>query len=157
MNLQGLRPKNMARSRCLTVRFYTLFKTTKATCIFCYTLYPLHSIPCYTLYPLHPIPCYTLYSLHPIPCYTLCSLHPIPCYTLYPLPYILLYSVFLARYLTISSCISVRMSRYWARGKFGERERGAPSATLVSWGSRLIYSSLLKFASYLRRVLFFLV
>ena len=27
-------------------------------------------------------------------------------------------------YLTISSCISVRMSRYWARGKFGEHERG---------------------------------
>ena len=26
--------------------------------------------------------------------------------------------------LTISSCVSVRMSRYWARGKFGEHERG---------------------------------
>ena len=26
--------------------------------------------------------------------------------------------------LTISSCVSVRMSRYWARGKFGEQERG---------------------------------
>ena len=26
--------------------------------------------------------------------------------------------------LTISSCISVRMSRYLARGKFGEHERG---------------------------------
>ena len=27
-------------------------------------------------------------------------------------------------YLTISSCVSVCMSRYWARGKFGEHERG---------------------------------
>ena len=27
-------------------------------------------------------------------------------------------------HLTISSCVSVRMSRYWARGKFGEHERG---------------------------------
>ena len=27
-------------------------------------------------------------------------------------------------YLTISSCVSVRMSRYRARGKFGEQERG---------------------------------
>ena len=38
--------------------------------------------------------------------------------------------------LTISSCVSVRMSRYWARGKFGEHERRvrvAPRATLASW------------------------
>ena len=27
-------------------------------------------------------------------------------------------------YLTISSCVSVRMSRYWVRWKFGENERG---------------------------------
>ena len=30
--------------------------------------------------------------------------------------------------LTISSCVSVRMSRYWARGKFGEHERGVRDA-----------------------------
>ena len=29
--------------------------------------------------------------------------------------------------LTISSCVSVRMSRYWASGKFGEHERGVNS------------------------------
>ena len=28
------------------------------------------------------------------------------------------------QYLTISSCVSVRMSRYWACGRFGEHERG---------------------------------
>ena len=28
------------------------------------------------------------------------------------------------QYLTISPCVSVRMSRCWARGKFGEHERG---------------------------------
>ena len=28
------------------------------------------------------------------------------------------------QHLTISSCVSVRMSRYWACGKFGEHERG---------------------------------
>ena len=32
--------------------------------------------------------------------------------------------IFYNSYLTISSCVSVRMSRYWARGKFGEHERG---------------------------------
>ena len=44
-----------------------------------------------------------------------------------------LYISFSGYHLTISSCVSMRMSRYWACGKFGEHERGAPSATLASW------------------------
>ena len=34
--------------------------------------------------------------------------------------------------LTISSCVSVRMSRYCARRKFGEHERGVRVADIIS-------------------------
>ena len=42
-------------------------------------------------------------------------------------------SMYKKLYLTISSCVSVRMSRYWARGQFGEYERGVRVRLVQLW------------------------
>ena len=46
--------------------------------------------------------------------------------------------------LTISSCVSVRMSRYWARGKFGEQERGVRVARGTATCNSSFLSNIIK-------------
>ena len=43
---------------------------------------------------------------------------------------------------TISSCVSVSMSRYWARGKFGEHERGVRVARGAAESNSSLLSAL---------------
>ena len=45
-------------------------------------------------------------------------------------------------HLTISSCVSVRMSKYWALGKFGEHERGVRVARGVAESNSSLMSAL---------------
>ena len=61
--------------------------------------------------------------------------------------------IYIYIYITISSCISVRMSRYWARGKLGEHERGVRVARGAaecnsSLLSALPTSQVLNFSTY---------
>ena len=44
-------------------------------------------------------------------------------------------------HLTISSCVSVRMSKYWAFGKFGEHERGVRVARGVAESNSSLMSA----------------
>ena len=48
-------------------------------------------------------------------------------------------------HLTISSCVSVSMSRYWALGKFGEHERGVRVARGTAKSKSNLLSSLQTF------------
>ena len=57
-------------------------------------------------------------------------------------PVVLMCSAMADVWLTISLCVSVRMSRYWALGKFGEHERGVRVARGVAESNSSLLSAL---------------
>ena len=56
-------------------------------------------------------------------------------------PVVLMCSAMAVVWLTTSSCVGVRMSRYWALGKFGEHERGVRVARGVAESNSSLMSA----------------